>query len=236
MAIHCDIVLQAVAVKQPLSKDADRAEELLVDHQWLQEFSGLSGVPRLLGVCKDNHARTCIITSPVGKALTWELWDSSSGTSLPLHQCLDSFVNTIKQVHAAGVVLRDLRPANLIYAGAVLMLVDWGSAVSISSQQGFSGTLHYASDRVLQQLGKDKDIADAADVQPADDLVSLVRCMFVIKHPACAAQLRWHNDPTSVTAFWGGVMSSHAAWKAAQDAAQHCDYGKALEALITVAQ
>ncbi len=88
MAIHFDIVLQAVAVKQPLSRDADRAEELLVDHQWLQELSGHSGVPRLLGVCKDNHARTCIITSPVGKALTWELWDSNSGTSLPLHHAL----------------------------------------------------------------------------------------------------------------------------------------------------
>lgn len=166
---------QALAVKQPVSSAAD---ELLLDAQWLQKFQQLSSVPRFHGICKDEQGRHCVITSPVGKSLTWAVWDESSCSSRPLHQCLEALLDTIAQVHAADVVIRDLRPNNMVLADDRLIIVDWGSASSISSQEEYCGTTHYASDGVLQALAA----SSAAKVLPADDLV----CRWCVSCSPCA--------------------------------------------------
>jgi serine/threonine protein kinase len=181
----------------------------------------MPGVPVLEGTCHDQDGRLCIITSPVGQALNWELWDSSSSRK-PLHGLLPALVRSLQQLHGT-VVIRDLRPANLVLtADMQLLIVDLGSAIKVDAGSvAYSGTVHYASDSVLHQLQQGKQVA--AKVEPADDLVSLVRGMFAIRHPAIAGQLRCKPE-AELQDFWGKVMGTHSAWQDAETAAKAACY------------
>lgn len=192
-----------------------------MDLQWLTALRGMPSVPVLEGTCRDQDGRLCIITSPVGKALNWELWDSSSSRE-PLHGLLPALVRNLQQLHGT-VVIRDLRPANLVLAAdKQLIIVDLGSAIDVNAGSvAYSGTVHYASDSVLHQLQQGKQVA--AEVRPADDLVSLVRGMFAIRHPAIASELRRLHE-AEVQELWGKVMGTHRAWQDAETAAKAADY------------
>jgi hypothetical protein len=228
MASPClPLLLQDVAVKQPLDKDGPGLDN---DLQWLTLLQGKAGVPHLLGTCNDQHDRRCIIASPVGEKLTFDLWNSCSCTG-PLHQLLPGFVRNLKQLHGEAVI-RDLRPANLVLADRQLILVDFGSAISVGSvRASYSGTVHYASNSVLRQLQQGAQVT----VTPADDLVSLVRGMFAVKHPAIAAQLSLQGEQ-EVPGFWQRHMGTHAAWQAAEMAAAGTDYDQVAEALERLMQ
>jgi serine/threonine protein kinase len=189
--------------------------------EWLTALRGMPGVPVLQGTCHDQDGRLCIITSPVGQSLNWELWDSSSSRK-PLHGLLPALVRSLQQLHGT-VVIRDLRPANLVLtADMQLLIVDLGSAIKVDAgSAAYSGTVHYASDSVLHQLQQGKQVA--AKVEPADDLVSLVRGMFAIRHPAIAVQLR-RKPEAELQDFWGKVMGTHSAWQDAETAAKAACY------------
>jgi serine/threonine protein kinase len=202
----------AVAVKQPRT-----TEELHVDHSWLQQLQGFACVPRLHGTCTDQDNRQCIITSPVGEQLSWRLWDRCS-RNRPLHSLLGPLVQGVRAVHEHGVVIRDLRPANLVLAGARLLIVDWGSAVNAGGgPQRYSGASSYASDSVLVQLAEPG--AQPVLVTAADDLVTLVRGMFALRHPMCAVELSWQMEALEHKRFWEEIMAVYPAWKSVQDAA-----------------
>jgi serine/threonine protein kinase len=218
--------LQTVAVKQPLDAASD---DLSTDLTWLQKLGGKPGAPRLLGTVVDQRGKSCIITAPVGRQLGWEMWDSSSNSSsssAPLHLLLNRLVASLHAMHKE-VVIRDLRPGNIVLAEEQLIIVDWGSAVSVQGgAQPYCGTTHYASDRVLKLLQQSNSVS----VIPADDLVSLVRSMFAIKHPSFAAQLWEVQDEQDILECWGRVMATHQAWQAAQAEAEQGSYeGLAIE-------
>ena len=188
-----------------------------MDLSWLRALQGEPCVPRLHGTCLDQHGRRCIITSPVGEQLSWPLWDRRSRSS-PLHGLLGPLVKGVRAVHARGVVIRDLRPANLVLADERLLIVDWGSAVSPDSgRQPYSGASSIASDSVLRQLAAPGAVH--ALVTAADDLVTLVRGMFALRHPTCALELSWQKGEAQLLQFWEQIMSSYPAWKSVQDAA-----------------
>ncbi len=96
--------------------------------------------------------------------------------------------------HARGIINRDVRPSNVIVAGSEtrqLVILGWGLAVkcpegSDSATAVYEGTIAYTSDSVWQQ---DIDGSGCGEVlvSPADDLVSLVRCMFAMLHPLASS-------------------------------------------------
>ncbi len=218
--------MQVVVVKvpQPLDPGNSKSDVLWQESNMLQQLAGISGVPRVLDQGWDaTKQNTAIIMQPLGVVLQWKVW-SSSTRKTPLHTLMAPLVTTLEQSHARSFINRDLRPSNIVLASGSsdkLYIIDWGFAVRCqpgsSSYRGeYSGTIAYASDRVLQQFISLVD-NDDVEVVPADDLVSLVRCMFTVLHPDAHQELRSlrRGDAQEVLHFWRRMMATRPAWRAA---------------------
>ncbi|CAJ0763595.1 2463_t:CDS:1, partial [Entrophospora sp. SA101] len=92
---------------------------------------------------------------------------------------LDRIINIIQNVHAQGVVDRDLRRCNILRdrdTGTV-QVVDWGYAVNIINLSSpFAGGLDCASDLVLESVRDRKEVV----YQKSDDLISLLRSFYLV--------------------------------------------------------
>lgn len=96
-------------------------------------------------------------------------------------------LKTLKKLHDHNYVHRDIRPANLLLDGNDVLVNDWGFAVSIEGEHPYSGAFVHASDRVLEHFAA--GAKGSFDFKPADDLVSLVRTVFVFVFPQVAEKL-----------------------------------------------
>ncbi len=207
----------------------------------LQQLAGIPGVPRLVGVCKEAKCMRGIVMQPLGKVLEWEEWNSRVTAEQPLHKLVGQLVRTLEMSHARGIINRDVRPSNVIVAGSnetqQLVIIDWGFAVkcpegSESVAAVYEGTIGYASDSVWRQYMDSSGCGEVL-VSPADDLVSLVRCMFVMLHPAVQQDLRTlpRDDAQAARAFWHRVLATRPRWQLAVDAAARADYSTLRELL-----
>jgi hypothetical protein len=221
-----------VAIKLPTS---DASQTLLAQEcRMLQRLAasgrrGRQGVPRVVGWCREAGGRRALMTQPVGRTLAWSEWDGLALAKHPLHMLVGQLVGTLQAAHKRHIINRDIRPSNIIVADGELVVIDWGFAEvcapgALCYRGPYSGTASYASASVLQQF-----IASVVDVEvgPADDLVSLVRCMFAVQHPAAQAQLGLlRGNDAAVAKFWEGALDSRRRWRQAEAAAAKCAYGR----------
>jgi serine/threonine protein kinase len=232
--------VQDVVVKSQRPGSSGAAGVLDREVGTLQQLAGIPGVPRLVGVCKDANNMPGIVMQPLGKVLEWGEWSSRVTSEQPLHQLVGQLVLTLKMSHARGIINRDVRPSNVIVAGSEtqqLVIIDWGFAVkcpegSESVAAVYEGTIAYASDSVWRQY-MDGSGCGEVRVSPADDLVSLVRCMFVMLHPAVQQDLRTlpRDDAQAAMGFWHRLLAIRPRWQLAVGAAARADYGMVRELL-----
>ena len=81
-------------------------------------------------------------------------------------------VDFLATLHKVKFAHRDMRPDNLVSYEGFLLPIDFGSLCALGQALPYHGTTHYASDAVSKQLESNTLI----EVNPSDDLVSLVRC------------------------------------------------------------
>jgi lipoate-protein ligase A len=140
---------------------------------------------------------------------------------------IDAADSPLRALHSAGFHHCDLRPDNFMMAscGKKLAIVDVGAARAVNAQGVFEhGTVSFASDRVI-------DAWEHNDQQfvfsPADDLVSLVRCVMVFDTMIETYQTRIHNlgrDANAIRAFWQKIKNAYGWSGAMLTAALDCQY------------
>jgi serine/threonine protein kinase len=124
--------------------------------------------------------------------------EPSPAFSSQTFSCLVDFLSTLHRVQTAH---RDMRPDNLIsYEADVILPIDFGSLCELDKKLPYHGTLHYASDAVLDQLDQ-----KTVKVTAADDLVTLVRCArhLVNVDDDFAGTLCALDKPSDIKQFWG---------------------------------
>ena len=134
------------------------AERLVVEHAILGDLEHVDGVSRALGLEVDG-ADTVLILEALGEADLRDRIDT-----LDLSTTLDyaaQLARVLRDVHAAGVVHRDVKPANIVVTpdGAV-QLIDFGLSASPSRAprtRRFEGTLAYMAPEQTGRLDCDVD-------------------------------------------------------------------------------
>jgi hypothetical protein len=227
------LLLQDVAIKSLPAVDGD-PDVLEYECRLLQQLSRVPSVPRVVGWCSDAQGRRALAMEPVGMPLQLDTWDGMSTSKAPLHTLVGALVGALKRAHARGILNRDVRPSNMILTDGEqpqLHIIDWGFAVrcekgSKSYRGPYCGTLSYASCSVLQQ--RIAGTAGGVEVSAADDLVSLVRSLYALQHPAAQEQLRVlpRADAAAALQFWDDALASRPRWREAVAAAAAAKYGR----------
>ncbi|PNH01064.1 hypothetical protein TSOC_013076 [Tetrabaena socialis] len=132
-----------------------------------------------------------------------------------------------RRCHELGYLHRDIRPNNLMLVGSVVYILDWGFACGVAEAEPaeHEGTIKYASDRVLLHLQADQQFI----FQPADDLESLVKSLFSLRHvqdtllPLIATA---KEDIEAIRGLWMRCLDGRPTWTSAMQAAARCDCEK----------
>jgi len=131
----------------------------------------------------------------------------------------------LKELHAGGYVHRDIRPNNiLIQAGTQdVLLIDFGFSVDAAKLVPYCGTVHYASNSILEALSQEHQEIQCT---PADDLVSLVHSAFSLHFPAFRSKLEKiaHYERQQIRRFWDETLKNIPHWKACLQAAEQAHY------------
>lgn len=115
-----------------------------------------------------------------------------------------------------------------------------GFACPLNEEQpDYSGTTHYASARVLRQLQATTTAAggEAPQVGIADDLESLVKSVFALRHATIVPELHCVDDDyAAIDAVWQSWLCIRKAWEPVMAAAQAGNHDDVSECLATLMQ
>jgi hypothetical protein len=183
---------------------------------------------------------TVLLLSPVCLPFS-----TSTGVGAPLKGAhLGQLVDAVRDMHCAGYLHRDVRPANIGCGqqDGQLYLLDAGFAVQLGSGKiPWEGTLRCASPTVLDALAKGSPVS----ASPSDDLRSLVRCCHMLLFPHLAPKVKALQDPLMIKAYWAerlanGVWSrmesvcADMAANTAEECAQHDAYDQIKDSLTSL--
>ncbi len=153
-----------------LSRDAvDR-----LFHEWtlLKQLQHIPAVPRSIAWYEDEDRAMLAMENIEGLTLEQELAATVSNgeKNLSIAMLTVDLCRIIKEVHAAGIVLVDLTPANIIISPADEMrVIDFGAATQPGNEKLLKyGTNGYTSPRILEGEGPGFD----------DDLYSLAAIVY----------------------------------------------------------
>lgn len=113
-------------------------------------------------------------------------------------------------------------------ATSTLCAIDWGSA-TIEQHAPYEGTVHYASEAILEQLQQQQELGDPVLIlsTPANDLESLVCTAFCVTHPDLRVELEKleKHELASILSWWQETAwARRPAWTEALQAARDEDY------------
>ncbi|MCA9539137.1 MAG: AAA family ATPase [Myxococcales bacterium] len=139
------------------------AERLLAEHAILTDLEGVAGVARALGLEVDGAETVLVLEGHDETDLRSRVGHLDAATAAELGVQL---AGILADVHQAGVVHRDVKPANvLISRQGALRLIDFGLSTSPSRTRAdarFEGTLAYMAP---EQTGRmDCDVDARADL------------------------------------------------------------------------
>jgi hypothetical protein len=128
-------------------------------------------------------------------------------------------VEALRHAHSKGIVHRDIRPLNIMRNSKTdeAVLIDWGYAVEIGKshrseqEQMYLGTVTFASPAIYTSLKSGKQPVG----NPADDLVSLVKTIYVLQHPEVKPE-NFKADIDALMPFWDSIIGLHTFIKAAR--------------------
>jgi len=141
---------------------------------------------------------------------------------------LKQIIETLQMAHRKNIVHRDIRPDNLLMVAddnEETLVIDWGFAVRTPFTGPYSGTLHFASDRVLMEMEKDRS---NVLVSANDDLHSLIRAVYGILFPNDINSLLLSKNSSYIRTFWKEKFQGKI-WENCEEAAESVDYEKIIE-------
>ena len=137
----------------------------------------------------------------------------------------------LRKLHDAGLVHRDVRPANIMQdAEGNVYLVDLGACAEKDTIVQYEGTLRYASDDILTLMIHQKTLLPKHTPTVADDLMSVVRCAITVERRLLVPPTRKAED---VKAYWDdtNTFSNHRTPTAIQAMLTACQ-GENHDALV----
>ncbi|KAM9983680.1 hypothetical protein ACTFIY_000411 [Dictyostelium cf. discoideum] len=151
----------------------------------LEILKGGKGIPQLLA-----KGKRWIATSPYGTLI-------NADTS---YSDFSKFVDIIEYCHSKKVIHQDIRASNMIITSDGPILIDFGFS-SLEGKVGeYAGTLTTASDNILKKIASFSPFS----VTKSDDLISLVRTIFITKCTItqCVISQSDRSDPNSFIKNW----------------------------------
>jgi hypothetical protein len=131
----------------------DARDRLLYEAQVLAQLDGIGGFPKLFELLDDGEEATIVMEDVSGSSLLDCVIRVSTECTLPsvssVVACSISIAKLLSEVHLAGWVYRDLKPANIIVAEPMgFRLIDAESVVRLGRFPCFNlGTRGYFSSR-----------------------------------------------------------------------------------------
>jgi len=180
---------EKVVIKYYRSEDDGKNEEQVLQFlaKWLPEALR-SAVPKFL-----HRYGPHVVVSPI--------CDRFDGL---VRSDMETIVAVLEGAHKLNILHRDVAPPNILRKRDLgILLNDWASALVATTPTHMAGTLHFASDFVLDILVNGKPPA----YRKQDDLISLVRVV-TLQARGCAPDLRQLTTEASIQAFWSNMTSA----------------------------
>ncbi|MEA5019763.1 MAG: protein kinase [Gordonibacter sp.] len=107
-----------------------------------------SGVPEWLGILREGRAYFIVLSRMPGRPLdSWLFEDRHAFQRSELVEVCSQLIDVLDALHAVGLVHGDIRPANVLYDGRRVSLVDFGLSLDASERAvdiaGFADLLLY---------------------------------------------------------------------------------------------
>jgi predicted ATPase/signal transduction histidine kinase len=153
------VIVKLLAAEHPTPEDVGRLRH---EHDIVGRLD-LPGIVRPLGIERFGHRVGLVLEDFGGTALEAMIGPEGMDTESFLHIAV-SLADALGQLHAAGVVHKDVKPANVLVdlAAGVVKLADFGLAARLGAGDGqapvtLQGTLAYLSP---EQTGRTERIPD----------------------------------------------------------------------------
>lgn len=182
----------------------------------------MPGVPTVNGVTDDGKL---LLLSPVGKKIR-------SSVPQEARVNLALLIDTLRSAHEKGIVHRDVRLGNILVVDSSFLLIDWGFACKVGERSPFRGSLLTASSRVLDRHKQGRPMV----FNPADDLVSVVKFLYLLGHGSLHHELRGlcvasrrvlsqgETNIEKLAGLWKLTLEESVSWKIALDHAKKLSY------------
>lgn len=105
-----------------------------------------------------------------------------------------------------------------------IFIIDWGFAAKAGLPCSFNGSMLTASTQVLTFCMEHSDGHRNLKFEPCDDLVSLVRCLYLVLIQGAMDKLPKSKDPAHFLGFWDEQISGNYLWRMAEEKAAKCEY------------
>jgi len=167
-----------------------------------------------------ERTENMLLIEPVGVHFNCDLYDCH----------VAQIIQVLKVAHNAGYVHRDIRPENLLrVSNDRALVIDWGFAEKVDFKGPYSGTLHFASDAVLNDLLSNKLLHK---VSPQDDLHSLVRSVYAIMF-GDDEDLFSSREFAHIKRFWQERFKGKQ-WENFEKIAEEANYGSLRDSLMSI--